>query len=149
MQTSAKLFLIGALLIFFFSGTGTEAKMVSTNQEVVNIRSAPSTSSPVRWQLGKGFPLKVISSSGNWYKVSDFEKDAGWIYAPLTSSTAHLIVKTTVVNLRSGPGTSYRIIGKAKYGVVFRTLKRVKGWVKVQHKSGLSGWVARRLLWGW
>jgi len=26
---------------------------------------------------------------------------------------------------------------------------RKPGWVKVRHASGLQGWIARRLLWGW
>ncbi|MDA3785329.1 MAG: SH3 domain-containing protein [Deltaproteobacteria bacterium] len=68
------------------------AKMVSVNRDDVNIRSGPSTKYRVTWQVGKGFPLKVIGSSGKWYKVRDFENDVGWIYAPLAHRQAHLVV---------------------------------------------------------
>jgi SH3-like domain-containing protein len=128
--------------------------MVSVAGEKVNLRKGPSTQYPVIWELGKGFPLRVIGSQGNWIKVSDFESDVGWIYKNLVSRKPHLIVKTNRnsnarINIRSGPGTRYEVVGKAQYGVVFETLKRGNGWVQVRHESGLTGWVKRSLLWGW
>ena len=102
----------------------------------------------------QGFPLKVVEKKGRWLKVSDFENDVGWVYRKLTSRSAHLIVKVhkdkkKKINIRNGPGTEYKVIGQAYYGVVFKTLKRGKGWVKVQHENGLTGWVQRSLVWGW
>jgi SH3-like domain-containing protein len=128
--------------------------MVSVSGEKVNLRNGPSTRYPIIWELGKGFPLKVIGSKGSWLKVSDFESDVGWIYKNLVSRKPHLIVKmhknsTCKINFRSGPGAKYKIVGKAEYGVVFETLVRQKGWVKVRHETGLTGWVKRSLLWGW
>jgi len=141
----------------FFAGETTKAagiKMVSVGGEKLNMRKGPSTRYSVKWELGKGFPLRVIGSQGNWLKVSDFESDVGWVYKNLVNNSPHLIVKVNKkskqrANIRSGPGTKYKIIGKAEYGVVFKTLKRGDGWVKVQHEDGLTGWVKRSLLWGW
>ncbi len=52
------------------------------------------------------------------------------------------------INIRSGPGTQFKKVGEAYYGVVFDTVTRKAGWVKVEHESGLVGWVKRNLLWG-
>jgi SH3-like domain-containing protein len=149
MHAKLKTALVCGLCCLLLWPFAANAKMVSIKEEDVNIRSGPSTRYRVKWQVGKGFPLKVIGSRGKWYKVRDFEKDEGWVYAPLTSRQAHLVVKKPVINLRSGPGTRYRVVSQARYGVVLQTEKRVKGWVKVRHASGVSGWVARKLLWGW
>ena len=135
-------------------GSAAGITMVSVAGDKVNLRKGPSTKYGVVWELGKGFPLRVIGSQGNWIKVADFENDVGWIYKNLVSRKPHLIVKTNRnsdkrINIRSGPGTKYEIVGKARYGVVFETLKRGKGWVQVRHESGLTGWVKRSLLWGW
>ncbi|MFC1837740.1 SH3 domain-containing protein [Thermodesulfobacteriota bacterium] len=135
-------------------GQAAGITMVSVAGEKVNLRKGPSTKYPIIWELGKGFPLRVIGSQGNWYKVSDFESDVGWIYKDLVSRKPHLIVKTNRnsrarINIRSGPGTNYQIVGKAEYGVVLETLQRGDGWVKVRHETGLTGWVKRSLLWGW
>ena len=148
-----KTLLLSLLFILLFSSAAA-AKMVSIAGDKVNLRTGPGKKYPVSWELGKGFPLRVIGSQGNWLKVSDFEGDVGWIYKKLSSKKPHLIVKTNKktrarINIRSGPGTKYEIVGKAEYGVVFETLKRGDGWVKVRHETGLTGWVKRSLLWGW
>ena len=146
------------LLLMFMTwsvcGQAAGMTMVSVSGEKVNLRKGPSTSSPIIWELGKGFPLKVVGSKGSWYKVSDFENDVGWIYKNLVSRKPHLIVKVNKnskdqINIRSGPGTKYQVVGKAQYGVVFETLQRKSGWVKVRHETGFTGWIKRSLLWGW
>jgi SH3-like domain-containing protein len=136
-------------LLFVLIPVVSMAKMVSIAGNQVNLRSGPSDRNKVMWVLGTGFPLQVIKSQGKWLKVKDFENDVGWVYAPLTRSTPHMVVKKKLVNIRSGPGKKYKVTGQARYGVVFRTLERTKYWVKVKHESGKTGWVARKLLWGW
>lgn len=137
------------VLFFLFSAAAAQAEMVSVAGPKVNMRSGPGKNHAVLWELGNGFPLKVIGRQGNWLKVEDFEKDTGWIYKSLVNRKPHLIVKKERVNIRSGPGTKYRIVGQANYGVVLKTMKTGKGWVKIQHENGLSGWVERSLVWGW
>lgn len=157
-HTASNVKVFMALLLLFIlpaaSANAAGFRMVSVTGEKVNLRERPSTNAPVIWELGKGFPLKVIGSQGKWLKVSDFENDVGWIYKDLVSRKPHLVVKVgrknkKRVNVRSGPGTKYKIVGKAQYGVVFETLERGKGWVKVRHEKGLTGWIKRSLLWGW
>jgi SH3-like domain-containing protein len=136
-------------LLFVLVPVAGWAKMVSIAENEANLRSGPSEENEVMWVLGKGFPLQVIKSQGEWLKVRDFENDEGWVYAPLTGATPHMIVKSKLANIRSGPGENYKLTGQARYGVVFRILESTKHWIKVQHESGKTGWVARKLLWGW
>jgi SH3-like domain-containing protein len=124
-------------------------QMVSVSSMEVNMRSGPGTEHPADWRLDRGYPLKVIGSKGSWLKVIDFENDKGWIHRPLTSRTPYHVVKAKVANMRSKPTTGSRIVSKLAYGDVLKTLKHSGGWVKLQRKGGLSGWVAQRLLWGW
>lgn len=126
------------------------AKMVSIANDLVNMRSGPGQKYSVVWELGKGYPLKVLQTKGEWLKVTDYENDTGWIYKKLVNRTPHLIVKKKIINIRSGPGTGFKIVRKAQNGVVFQTLERKKGWVKVKHEEeNVVGWVMRSLLWGW
>jgi uncharacterized protein YgiM (DUF1202 family) len=67
----------------------------------------------------------------------------------MVKRSPHMIVKGKRVNIRSGPGTNFKLIGKADYGVVFTTLKQESGWAKVKHENGLVGWIKRNLIWGW
>ena len=144
---------IPIVLIGIFCFTPAFAKMGSIKGEKVQLRTGAGTTYASKWEYGNGFPLRVLSRKGNWVKVKDFENDTGWVYKDYLASTPHMIVKVfknkkKKINIRSGPSTKYKIVGKAYYGVVFKTLEQKKGWAKIQHESGLTGWVKRDLLWG-
>ncbi|MEA3466913.1 MAG: SH3 domain-containing protein [Thermodesulfobacteriota bacterium] len=144
--------LIVLVLVFVVTGYSQAfggGRMVSIAREIVNMRSGPATSYEVLWKLGKGYPLQVVGSRKDWYKVQDFEGDSGWIHKRLVSRTPHVVVKKKIINIRSRPGTQHELIAKAKRGTVFQTIASVKGWVKVRHRGGITGWIARRLVWGW
>jgi uncharacterized protein YgiM (DUF1202 family) len=125
------------------------AEMVSVRSKVLNMRAGPGARHAAQWQLERGYPLAVIGRQGDWFKVRDFENDTGWVARKLTGKQPHHIVKSSVANMRSGPGSRYRVLGKAQYGEVLRTLEKRDSWVKVQREDGSKGWVARSLLWGW
>jgi len=152
MSKKIRLFFVILIFALVVPITAT-AKMVSVTGDNVNLRSGPGTKYSVKWKYGSGFPLKVVQEKGDWLKVEDFEGDTGWLYKKLTSRTGHMIVKVhknqdTKINIRSGPGTKYKIVGKAYYGVVFKTIKQQSGWAHVKHDTGLEGWIKRSLLWG-
>jgi hypothetical protein len=48
------------------------------------------------------------------------------------------------VNLREGPGTRYRIIGKAYLRNTFEILSENPGWLRVRLESGAEGWMSKR-----
>ena len=144
---------ITSIFIILLSSFNAIARMVSVSGEDVNLRSGPGTNYTVKWKYGSGLPLKVLNKKGNWIKVEDFEKDTGWLHKSLVSDRGHMVVKVNKnsnkkINIRSGPGTNYSVVGKAYYGVVFKTVKQQKGWAKVKHESGVVGWIKRSLLWG-
>lgn len=142
-----------AFLIVMGLGTAAQAKMVSISGIDVNMRSGPGANYEVLWELGNGFPLQVLLEKGDWYRVQDFEGAIGWVHKSVTSPTPHMIVKVYKntkkrINIRSGPGTKYRIVAKAYYGVVLKTITQKNGWAQVEHEKGVTGWVKRSLLWG-
>ena len=124
-------------------------EMVSVAKAQINMRAGAGTQHATLWTLTRGYPLEVTGRQGQWFKVRDFENDAGWVYRPLVGKTPHVVVRSRVANVRSAPGTRSRILGKADYGEVLRTLEHRNDWVRVQREGGLKGWIARRLLWGW
>jgi SH3-like domain-containing protein len=123
--------------------------LVSVDRPQVNLRAGPGTQHPAEWTLAQGYPLQVLDRRNGWLQVRDFEGDTGWVLGRLTGTQPHVVVKVPSTNIRSAPGTSARRVGRAEYGEVLRTLERRPGWLQVRKPDGLTGWVARRLLWGW
>ncbi|MDA8163842.1 MAG: SH3 domain-containing protein [Desulfobacteraceae bacterium] len=141
--------LLAAVALVLLTASMASARMVSVSGAKVNVRSGPGTRYSLVCELGDGYPLKVIGTKGKWLKVTDFENDKGWVLSRVVGRVPHVVVKVKRAVIRSGSGTHYRVVGRADYGVVFRTVENRGGWVKVKHESGLIGWIDRRLLWGW
>ncbi|MCB2018986.1 MAG: SH3 domain-containing protein [Hydrogenophaga sp.] len=131
------------------AGSALAQSMVSVRPQSIHMRDGPGTRHDALWLVSRGYPLKVVGRKGNWLKVRDFEGDGGWVSRPLTSTTPYHIVKVSKANLRSGPGTSFRIKGSVQYGETLRTLQKKDGWVKVRHDTIGQGWISRKLVWGW
>ena len=139
---------LGLVFLLVFTSTA-HAEMVSISRAKAKMHTGPGEKYPTKFELGVGYPLKVISRQGNWLKVTDFEEDGGWVNAKQVGKTPYMIVEDKKTILRNGPGESQRVVGNANRGVVLRTIKHKKEWVQVKHESGLTGWVERDTLWGW
>lgn len=138
-----------ALLMLLLMQAAQAREMVSVARPEIHLRSGPGTGHEVTWILSRGYPLQVLARQGRWLRVRDFESDEGWVFRSLTGKVPHYVVKVKVANVRSAPDTRSRIVARAAYGEVLRTLAHHDGWARVRNDRGLVGWVARRLLWGW
>jgi len=149
IRAATRFLSVASLCLVFVTTSALARDMVSIKGSVVNMRSKPSTGSEVLWQLERGYPLQVLKRKGSWIQVRDFENDRGWIAGSLAGRTPHHVVKSSVANIRSGPGTRYRIVGKAERYDLMRTRGAKSDWIKVESTDGVKGWIAKRLLWGW
>ena len=122
---------------------------VSIKGASVNVREQPTTRSATLWEMGSGYPLQVTQRKGQWLRVKDYESTLGWVFAPLTHKSPHMVVTSRTANLRAGPGTQHRRVGQLEQHEVVKTLKKSGSWAQVQREGGQKGWIARRLAWGW
>ncbi|MDP3348622.1 MAG: SH3 domain-containing protein [Hydrogenophaga sp.] len=135
-------------LAALFNTAANAQSMVSVKGSTLNMREGPGTHTAVLWELKRGYPLQITERKGSWLRVRDFEGDTGWVARSLTGNTPHHVVKSKVANLRAGPGTQHRIVGRLEYGELLRTREKRADWVRVERSEGVSGWIAKRLLWG-
>jgi SH3-like domain-containing protein len=138
-------FLMIVLLVFY--GSVAFAQRLTIKADVANIRSGPGQKYDILWQVEKFHPIWVINKTGKWYHFRDFEGDEGWIHASLVGKIPAVITKSEKCNVRSGPGTGYKIKFTVEKGIPFRVLKRQKKWLYVRHADGDKGWVHTSLLW--
>ena len=100
------------------------AERLSVAGSVANIRSGPGTTHEVLWSVGKYYPLNILKKSGAWYRFRDFEEDEGWIHKSLVRKIPSVITKNEKCNIRSGPGTQYKILVTVGKGIPFKIIKR-------------------------
>jgi SH3-like domain-containing protein len=110
---------------------------------------APAIAQAREFVSVKGASVNVRQRKGQWLRVKDNETTLGWVHAPLTGKTPHMVVTARTANLRAGPGQNHRVVGRLDELEVVRTLGKQGSWAHVQRDSGQKGWVARSLTWGW
>ncbi|MGI5970360.1 MAG: SH3 domain-containing protein [Oscillospiraceae bacterium] len=131
--------IIIALLISFSSlgasaaVSGSQAGRVTLGYGNLNIRSAASTSSAVVSKVPNGSYITLISKSGNWWKVEYAEGKYGYCYASYITAVSgtYAAYATGSLNVRSGPGTSYGVVGWLNSGEYAVVLSSSGTWKKV------------------
>lgn len=134
------------------------------NGSDINVRGGPGTSYGIITQGGSGDRFPVLESSGDWVKVQ-LSSGTGWVAGWLVSlETAQpvvsqpevvkpapaavsgrlkvAVVSGSVVNVRSGPGTSNAVVGSVVQGNSLPVLSQSGDWCQVSLPSGGNGWVA-------
>ncbi len=137
---------------------------VVVNVDCANIRGGPGVNYNLISQVMSGDRLPVLEKSGDWYKVRLNSGAAGWIAGwlvtavaatpqatpapspPATQGEKIAVVTGSVVNVRSGPGTSNGITGQVYQGNSLPVLGQSGDWYHVRLPSGVTGWVAGWLL---
>lgn len=124
------------------------ADYLSITTDNANVRTGPGTNYPSSMELFQGYPLKVIKKQGEWYKITDFEKDSGWVHKSIVKKSDTVIVNAKKsINMRSGPTTKDAVVADVERGVVLTRVSEKGKWTKVRHSSGTTGWVYSPLLW--
>jgi SH3-like domain-containing protein len=134
------------LLVIVFA-TAASAERLAISAPVANIRSGPGVSHSVLWKVEKYFPILVIKKSDQWYFFQDFEGDKGWVHESLVGKLAAVVTRKEQCNIRSGPGTDFRILFSVEKGVPFKVLERKDAWIHIEHADGDKGWIHKSLVW--
>ncbi|MDD4561996.1 MAG: N-acetylmuramoyl-L-alanine amidase [Syntrophomonadaceae bacterium] len=135
--------LVILLNLFFFSFLlSASAATGIINIDNVNIRSGPDTTYDVVGMLNQGTGVEILGSEKNWYQIKT-EQFNGWVRNDLINLQKEYQVEVTVngVNLRSGPGTNYDIVGSANQGEILTLLDVNGDWYQVKTSAGLPAYI--------
>ena len=128
------------------SSSGTAGTVKGSD---VRLRSGPSTTSNILGTYNTGTAMTITGSSGNWYAVT-YNGTSGYVckdYMTTTkpggdtpSSSSAGYIKGNDVRLRSGPGTSYSILGTYNNGTPLTITGTSGEWTAVT-LGGVNGYV--------
>ena len=137
--------------------TGKTATIVNCN-EWVNVRKGAGTNTKKLGTAPKGKTYTYLGKSGNWIQVQYTSTQKGYIYASYvkvsdssssgstgtdTAATGYgyVVNCNNSVNVRSGAGTSYSLIGTAPKSYVYQILGKNGSWYKIQYKADTVGYI--------
>ncbi len=131
----------------------------------LNVRSGPGTGNSVIGRLPAGSSVIILEkdASGAWYKVtSSAFSGEGWVSAsyisaggaapaaaasaaPASTGSSTATIRGTRINVRSGPGTNYSVIGSLTAGTNVQVANTSGGWLQINLPSGGQGYVLASL----
>lgn len=88
-----------------------------------------------------GAVLRVYKDENKWYKISNSQNH--WVYSRYTKEVRRAEILASVLNLRSGPSTSYSKIGSFKKGEEIFISEINGNWCKVSLEEK---WVSKKYL---
>ena len=150
------------------SDTEVERPIAVTYPSLVNVREGPGESYNVLKAVGQGTRARImgIGPDENWYLVDiDGLDQLGWIREHLTVLVGSLdnvkritaeeiamlpvaIANTALLNVRSGPDTSYGLVTTVSVGTWVEVIgvNAQSDWFKVKYDDvGGQGWIYREL----
>ncbi|MFD0827010.1 SH3 domain-containing protein [Neobacillus sp. M.A.Huq-85] len=125
----------------------------------VNLRTGPSTKNQVVTTIPKSKTITAFEQTGNWFKISyrysskgKTVTKTGWVSGPYIKKMTTAAPNTTTVkfkqtiyqttaslNLRSGTGTKYKVLGTIPKGKVFTSTERIGTWYKAVYTYTTKG----------
>ncbi|MEH7251822.1 SH3 domain-containing protein [Neobacillus niacini] len=143
--------------VFLPQDIGAANDSVTIAEETVNIRNGPSLSYQLVKQVKKGEKFTILKEKGDWIQIQLSATKTGWVANWVVTKSSKgttmpsIDKKTTAeantdqLRVRSGPGSSFRIIGYLNKGQAVTVLEDNENWLKVTAAFG-EGWVAREYI---
>lgn len=131
-------------------------RYVSTQSANLNVRSGAGTSYSVIGSLAKGTQVTVTQVKGNWSYISS--PINGWVSSSYLSASAvsttsssssssytkYVNTSSKNLNVRSGAGTGYSVIGSLAKGTAVTVSRTSGSWSYIT--SPMTGWVSSSYL---
>jgi len=123
------------------------------SQKNVNVRGQARINSEVVSHLNKGDKITVLeeittakkpNEPDKWYKISMPSSAPAWVFASFVDADKK--VKPSKLNLRSGPGENYSIVGTIEKGTAVNVLETKGDWHKIEPPAGAYAFVAAHLV---
>ena len=123
---------------------------VTTGGGNLYVRSAPSTGSAVLASLKKGSYVTLMEKSGDWWKVEYADNRYGYCYAgyitPVEGKAVQVNTGGNVLNVRTGPGTSYSRLTTLPHGDIVMLRSTNNGWSRILYHGTKLGYVSNQYL---
>jgi uncharacterized protein YgiM (DUF1202 family) len=123
---------------------------VTTGGGNLYVRATPSTGGTILASLKKGSYVTLIEKSGDWWKVEYAQSKFGYCYGQYITPVEGTAVKVStdgdVLNVRSGPGTTYHRIATLPHGSIVLLRSTENGWSRILYHGTKTGYVSAAYL---
>lgn len=137
--------------LLFSLASSAFADTAIVKSSTVNVRAGAGLEYDVIDQIKKDMEYPILASSNSWVQIDLGNGKSGWVADWLVDvistqpeQVSHTYVESTVpiLNVRTGPSTSFGIIDKLSPGTSYRLLESEGDWGKIQLSADKTGWLS-------
>ncbi|GAA0601733.1 hypothetical protein GCM10009001_18190 [Virgibacillus siamensis] len=146
---------ITGLLIFSMAASKENASVV-VNSDILNVRNGPGTQHEMITQVHSGDVYPMIQQQDKWIQIR-LQGQKGWIASQYVTIQSYSAKKQSIqtgktvtlskenVHLRSGPATTFDIVGFAEQNEKFQIISETEKWYEISN-DGLTGFILKDIL---
>ncbi len=110
---------------------------------------APSAASKKLYVMAQGYPVEVIVDLGAWLKVRDQRGGLSWVEGK-DLDKKRMVLVTSHADIKETESAEAKLMATVEKDVVLELVSPNinKGWVKVKHQDGITGYIQSSAVWG-
>jgi N-acetylmuramoyl-L-alanine amidase len=123
----------------------TPAGSYTVKADALRVRTGPGTDHSIIGMVTNGQKVQVLEEVQGWYKIvyNNQEAYVSKDYIAFTPAGGSFTVNASALNVRTGPGTTYSVIGSVKNGQTLQIIGEMNGWFKIAYNNG-EGYVSKQ-----
>ena len=141
--------LLTTVLLYFPSHLAAEMEFFSIAENAVVMYDAPSLKADKLYVASRYLPVEVVVDVEGWAKVRDSSGSLAWVEKKVLNQQRYVVVTVPLANIHQSADINSELVFQAEENIVMEWIDSdVKGWVKVRHLDGQTGYVKVNQVWG-
>jgi SH3-like domain-containing protein len=120
----------------------------SVGPQAAVLYDAPSTKAQKLFILSQGYPVEILVSLEDWFKVRDASGALAWIEGKDLSVTRMVMVRVPRAEIRQAPAEDAPTVFQAEQDVLLEFIGLAGGYAQVRHRDGMAGYIRVGHIWG-
>jgi len=112
-------------------------------KDKVNVRARANKTAEIVAQLSKGDSVEVVEHKAEWLRITLPANAKCYVSAKFVKDGA---ATSDAINIRCGPGTNYKDVGKLAKGEKVEVVEARGEWTQIKPTAHCTGWVAVELV---
>lgn len=148
-QASRKQFVISLILVLLpLSASALEFRSVAVPK--ATLYDAPFSTAKKIMLLSQNYPVEIIVDLGHWVKVRDAQGGLSWVESKQLSNKRTVMVRIKQAEIRQAADATSPLLATLEKDITLESVdsKLNNGWLKVKHRSGVTGYILISSIWG-
>ena len=149
MQIKRKAAIVSLLVLMPLTALALDFRSIAAPK--ATLYDAPSAAATKVLLLSQNYPVEVVVNLGDWLKVRDAQGSLNWVESKYLSNKRTVLITQNNAEIRQSADAASTLLATVEKDVLLEVAdpKLNRGWLKVKHRDGLSGYILLSSTWGY